>query len=138
MCSTLMKSLESKQPKRSGARSLIPLFILIAAGGLWVWGSIANQKLDRTVAVTVEQAAHAVCDGTPMPSEIKWLIPSLKSDFIEAIKPHCERVDADSQLLSAHAARGDIEGASGQASHTATISLPNNSIVVRFRITTVQ
>ena len=65
--------------------------IVMFAGGLWVWGSIAKRNLDQAVSLSVERGARSVCNQTPMPTELIWLIPSLKSDFITSIRPRVQR-----------------------------------------------
>ena len=108
---------------------MVPLLIVIFAGGLWVWGSIANRNLDQAVSASVERAAHSVCGQTPMPTELIWLIPSLKSDLITSIRPWCPTDDGQHGPLAAMTTRGDIEGASGQASHAVTVTAGGKPIV---------
>ena len=136
MCSMLMKPLDPGTTNRRGSRSLIPLLILVVGGGIWVWGSISKRNLDQSLAVSFERAAHSVCERSPMPGEIIWLIPSLKSDFIKAITPWCVEGEQEAGRLAALTTQGDIEGTSGQASHTVTISADGKPVLqLRIRST---
>ena len=129
MCSTPMKSLDHSTTTRRKGRSIFPMLIVAFAGGLWIWGAVADRNLDQALAVSVEQAVDSVCNRTPMPPEINWLIPTLKSEFVKSITPLCTEDTTDSEGLVAHTTRGDVEGASGQASHTVTISAGGHPVI---------
>ena len=124
-----MPSLDHNTTTRRKGRSVLPLLIVVVAGGLWIWGSVADRNLDQAVAASIEQAAHSACDRTPMPPEINWLIPTLKSEFVKSITPWCEQDSSEVGQLTAHVTRGDITGTSGQASHTVTISAGGRPVI---------
>ena len=74
-------------------RSIIPLLIVLGAGGLFLWGKSRDDQLTRAVAGAVEQATVAVCDSAAMPSSLHWTVPEFKVTFIQAVKPACSGGD---------------------------------------------
>ena len=101
-------------------RSIIPLLVVLAAGGLFLWGKSRDDQLTRAVAGAVEQAAVAVCDSAAMPSFLHWTVPEFKSTFIKAVKPACAGGDPALEL-SAVAAAGDRADRDGTATHVVTV-----------------
>ncbi len=99
---------------------MLPLLIVVIAGGLFLWGQSRDDALTRSVANTVQKAALAVCSSTSMPAALQWTVPDFKSTFIRMIKPAC-RGDDPALVLNAHAIPGDQEARDGQATHVVTV-----------------
>lgn len=101
-------------------RSIIPLLVVVAAGGLFLWGKSRDDQLTRAVAGAVEQAAVAVCDSTTMPATLHWTVNDFKTTFIKAVRPACEGGDPALEL-GAVAAPGDRTDRDGTATHVVTV-----------------
>jgi hypothetical protein len=114
-----MNSIEATG-KRQKRRSVLPLLIVVIAGGLFLWGQSRDDALTRSVADTVQNAALAVCGSTAMPPQLRWTVPDFKLMFIKMVKPACGGGDP-ALTLSAHAIPGDQEAQDGQATHIVTI-----------------
>ena len=112
---------ESIPPSRSRRRSVIPLLILLTAGGLFLWGQTRDSNLTRSIADTTRQAALAVCDEMPMPESFQWTVPGFKSTFIGAVQPACAGGDPELPI-DATAVPGDLPDRDGNATHVVTLT----------------
>ena len=101
-------------------RSIIPLLVVLAAGGLFLWGKSRDDQLTRAVAGAVEQAAIAVCDSAAMPPSLHWTVTEFKTTFVNAVKPACTGGDPALEL-GAVAAVGDRTDRDGTATHVVTV-----------------
>lgn len=117
------------KPTRRGRRSLLPLLILVVAGGLYLWSMRTSSLANERVASIVQEAADAVCSRGPLPEELAWPYSTLKFDFIEAIKPECGNGGGDGHATSVHVRAGDLETGDGRATHIATISSASRTLI---------
>lgn len=120
---------KSLGPKRRSARSLLPLLILVVAGALWVWGAGEKREVDQALALSVDQAARAVCDRTAIPDAFQWPLLSLKSTFVETIRGYCGHIENEPASLTTHIIRGDMTGDDGPGTHLATIMIDGAPIL---------
>ncbi len=102
-------------------RSIIPLLVILTAGGLFLWGQARDSELTRAVADTARRAALSVCDSTPMPASLHWTVSEFKSTFIDAIEPACAGGSPELPI-GATAVPGDREDRDGKATHIVTVS----------------
>ena len=112
---------EPISPNTSRRRSIIPLLVILTAGGLFLWGQARDSELTRVVAETARQAALSVCDATPMPESLHWTVSEFKSTFVEAIRPACGGGDP-TLPIDATAVPGDRADRDGKATHLVTVN----------------
>lgn len=116
-------------PTRRGRRSLLPLLILVVAGGLYLWSIRTSSLANERVASIVQEAADAVCSRGPLPEELAWPYSTLKFDFIDAVKPGCGDGGGDGHGPSVHVRAGDLETGDGRATHIATITSASRTLI---------
>ena len=115
--------------KRRRPRRLLPLLIVVVAGGVWVWGAKNNRALDQDIATAVKQAARATCTSSPMPSSLSWPLPALKTTFADAIQPHCEALGEHAGALTAHVVRDEDSAGEVGTTHVASVSIAGTPII---------
>lgn len=110
-------------------RKLLPLLILVIAGGVWIWGVQQNRALDQAIAVTIKDAARAACGSSTMPADLHWPLATLKSTFREAVQEHCGAIREDEGALSAHVLRAEQTGQDVGETHIASVSINGMPVI---------
>ncbi len=110
-------------------RKLLPLLILVIAGGVWIWGVQQNRTLDQVIAVTIKDAAHAACGPSTMPTSLHWPLATLKSTFLEALQEHCGVMNESNGALSAHVLRGEQTLRGVGETHVASVSINGMPVI---------
>ena len=124
-----MPTPETLQLKRRRPRRLLPLLIVLVAGGVWVWGVQQNRSLDQAIAAAVKKATYATCNSTPMPASLRWPLGTLKSAFAQTIQPHCEAMNEHAEALTTHVVRGEHGEEGVGETHFASVSIDGTPII---------